>query len=59
MDESYVAAPSLRNHEIIEKIGTSEHHKFDEEWDIEYLFLLWSTEKHEIISIDEGQNCDA
>lgn len=30
LDKSDIAAPSLRNHEIVKEVGTSQHEEFDE-----------------------------
>lgn len=59
LDKSDIAAPSLRNHEIVKEVGGSQHEEFDEEGYVEYLLLLWSTEEDKVISVDKSQNGNA
>lgn len=55
LDKSCIAAPSLWDHEIVEHVSTAQHKEFNEEWHVEDLFLLWSTEKDKVICVDKSQ----
>ena len=55
LGKSWFATPFFWDHEIVEEVSSGQHKEFNEEWYVEDLFLLWSTEKDKVICVDKSQ----